>query len=222
MERQAISYIRASTNPELQANSVNIQTAIIDAFCKTHGYSLEHTFIEYQSGADDDRVQFNAALNYAVSQGCTLITWKVDRLSRSMSIFSRIQEHLSLLRFAELGDTEPNVMVLGVLLGVAYQERLNTSVRVKACYKTMKAENPDLKWGNPNILKDAQPLGLKVRQSNAREFNMRIKGMVTDFKAAGYCTLPELALRLNEYGVTTRRGNSFTPQNLRRVLNYRG
>ena len=222
MGKPAIAYIRASTNPELQANSVSIQTAIIKAFCKTYDYELQDTYVEFQSGADDDREQFNLALSHAVSQNCTLVTWKVDRLSRSMSIFSRIQQHLSLLRFAELGDTEPNVMVLGVLLGVAYQERLNTSVRVKACYQTMKAENPDLKWGNPNILKDAQPLGLQVRQDNARAFNLRIQGIVSDFRLAGYCTLAQLAIRLNEYGVTTRRGNSFTPQNLRRVLNYRG
>ena len=113
-------------------------------------------------------------------------------------------------------------MVLGVLLGVAYQERLNTSVRVKACYQTMKAQNPDLKWGNPNILNDAQPLGLKVRKANAKTYNERIQSMVSDFRLAGYCTMTQLSLRLNEYGVTTRRGNQFTPQNLRRVLNYRG
>ena len=136
--KNAIAYIRASTNPELQANSVAIQTAIINRFVESHAYTLTDTFIEYRTGSDDERVEFNKALQQAIKTNSVLITWKVDRLARSMSIFSRIQNHLHLLRFCELGDSEPNIMVLSVLLGVATQERINTSVRVKAGYTDMK------------------------------------------------------------------------------------
>ena len=133
--RQAIAYVRASTNPDLQANSISIQTDLLEAFAKQHNYEITNVFVEYSSGGDDERPVMNEALEYAISNGVNLISWKVDRFARSLSIFSRIQEHLHLLRFTELGDTEPNVMVLSVLLGVAYQERKNTSIRVKASYK---------------------------------------------------------------------------------------
>lgn len=218
--KQAIAYIRASTNPELQKNSFAIQEAIITNFAETHNYEITKIFVEYCSGGKDDRPEFNKALKMAVSSNCVLITWKVDRLSRSMSIFARIQDHLSLLRFCEIGDTEPNVMVLGVLLGVAHSERINTSVRVKAAYKTLKAQDPDKLWGNPNIMTDAQPKGLVIRKANAAQYNKYIQSIVTDLKAAGYCTLKSLVLRLNELGITTRRGNTFNIPNLHRVINY--
>ena len=137
-----------------------------------------------------------------------------------MSIFSKIQNHLPLLRFCELGDSEPNLMVLSVLLGVATQERINTSVRVKAAYQTMKAENPNLRWGDSNMAKNAQPIGVKVRKANASKFNMRIQGVVSDLQLAGYTDLRILVAKLTELGIMTRRGNSFTVRNLSRVLNY--
>ena len=155
--KTAIAYIRASTNPELQKNSFAIQEAIINNFADTHGYEITKTFVEYCSGGKDDRPEFNKALNYAITNNCTLINWKVDRLSRSMSIFARIQDHLHLLRFCEIGDTEPNVMVLGVLLGVAHSERINTSVRVKAAYKTLKAQGVLREIAGPCALRPSGP-----------------------------------------------------------------
>tara|TARA_Y100000310_G_C20686171_1_gene819159 strand:+ start:739 stop:1407 length:669 start_codon:yes stop_codon:yes gene_type:complete len=222
MLKVAYGYARASTDATLQKNSVAIQEAIIQRFAESHGYELKTIYVDYCSGSDDERVEFNKALNRAKLEKATLITWKVDRLSRSMSIFSRIQNSLHLLRFCELGDTEPNVMVLGVLLGVAYQERQNTSVRVKAAYRTLKAEDPNLAWGNPNMATTAQPAGIKVRKANAAAFNSRIQSICDDFRKAGYCTRASLAVKLNELGFTTRRGSQFTADNLRRVLNYGG
>jgi len=219
--KTAIAYIRASTDPTMQKNSIAIQTAIIERFCEQHGYSIEETYVEYQSGADDERKEFNAALTRTIEEGATLITWKVDRLSRSLSIFAKIQDHLPLIRFCELGDAEVNIMVLSVLLGVAHQERVNTSIRVKAAYKHLKAENPNLKWGNPTIMQTAHPAGLRVRQENAHKFNTRIQAICEDLGKAGYCNRRQMAVQLNSLGLTTRRGRPFTKENLKRVLNYR-
>lgn len=218
--KNAISYIRASTDPSMQKNSVAIQKAIIENFCTSHGYIITETFIEYASGGDDEREAFNAALSMAVETGQNLVCWKVDRCARSMSIFSRIQDHIHLLRFCELGDSEPNVMVLSVLLGVAYSERVNTSVRVKAAYKHLKEEDPNHPWGNPNILTDATPKGLQIRKANARVHNQHVQSVCEDLRKAGYCTLRDLADRLNLLGITTRRGKPYTTTNLHRVLHY--
>ena len=218
--KPAIAYIRASTNEDTQQNSMAVQTAIIERFAKSNGYNISTTFVEYKTGGDDERVEFNKALQQSIKENSTLICWKVDRLARTMSIFSRIEAHLPRLRFAELGDVEPNIMVLGVLLGVATQERINTSIRVKATYTTLKAQDPNKAWGNPRMLETATPVGLKVRKSNAREFNTHIQGIVSDLKKAGYCTLADIAVRLNQLGVKTRRGCDFNIHSLHRVLNY--
>ena len=221
MSRSSCLYLRASTNPELQANSVAIQMGVLEAFCVQNGYSIDKVFIEYASGGDDERPVMNEALNYAVSNGVNLISWKVDRFARSLSVFSKIQEHLHLLRFCELGDTEPNVMVLSVLLGVAYQERKNTSLRVKASYKHLKKQDPNFKWGNPNMAEKVQPLGEKVRKENASLFNSRIQSIAKDLQSAGYSRIIDIAERLNVMGLSTRRGKPFTYNNLQRILAYK-
>lgn len=218
--KQAVMYLRASKDFETQSNSFEVQKTIVERFAQTNGYEIIDTFCEYRTGGDDERVEFNKALKYCIKNDCTLICWKVDRLARTMSVFSKIQDHLGKLRFAELGDIEPNIMVLGVLLGVATQERINTSIRVKETYKAIKAKNPNKEWGNPNINETAYPASLVVRQSNAREFNTHIQGVVLDLKKAGYLTLNDISVRLNQLGFTTRRGSAFTIHNLHRVLNY--
>ena len=220
MLKQGYGYLRASTDPKKQQNSVDVQKAVIDRFAELCGYQIKQYFIEYKSGADDERPVFNEALNQCITEQAFLITWKVDRMSRSLSIFKKIQNHLGLLRFTELDDSEPNLLLLSVLLGVAHQERINTSVRVKATYQTLKAQNPNLLWGNPRMSEDVQPLGEATRIRNAGNFNRKIQSLCDDFNRAGYCTLREKVVKLNEIGLTTRRGSPFTQSNLHRILNY--
>ena len=216
----AYGYCRASINELKQKNSIEVQKSVISAFAESYGYELVEVFSEYQTGADDERPIFNTVLNKCKAENAFLITWKIDRLSRSLSIFSKIQVSLNLIRFCELGDTEPNLLVLSVLLGVAHAERKNIGVRVSATYKMLKDKNPDHPWGNPNMNTLVRPLGEKVRKDNARTFNMKIQALCIDLRKAGYLTLESLAVKLNEIGMTTRRGSTFTVRNLHRILNY--
>ena len=218
--KRCFCYLRASTNIKLQKNSIEVQKAVLTRFASLNGYDIAGWYIEYRTGADDERVEFNKILNRCVSEQAFLLTWKIDRMSRSLSIFKKIQDHLHLFRFTELGDMEPNLLLLSVLLGVAHQERVNIGVRVKATYETLKAKNPDHPWGNPNMGTHVQPLGEQVRKHNARQFNIKIQQLCSDLKMAGYCTLSSLAVKLNDIGISTRRGSSFTASNLQRILNY--
>ena len=68
-----VGYARVSTqdqNPELQLD------ALKEAGC-------EKVFVEKASGAQRDRPELKAALDYMRS-GDTLVVWKLDRLARSL------------------------------------------------------------------------------------------------------------------------------------------
>lgn len=68
-----IGYARVSTQdqkPELQLDALN-------------GAGCEKVFIEKASGAQRDRPQLKAALDY-MREGDTLAVWKLDRLARSL------------------------------------------------------------------------------------------------------------------------------------------
>lgn len=70
-----IGYARVSThdqNPELQ----------IDAL-RAAGCSAERIYVEHSSGAQRERPQLRAALDYVRARD-TLVVWKLDRLARSL------------------------------------------------------------------------------------------------------------------------------------------
>ena len=219
MKQRACSYIRASTSEELQPNSLEVQRAIVANFANSNGYELDTEFFEYGSGTNDDRAEWNRAIDYAEDNDAFIICWRVDRFSRSLTSFSKSSSILSRLRFVELGDIEPTPLVMSVLIAAGQNAAMNTRVRIKETMRVLK-ERDGRVWGNPRIHDTAYPQSLKVRQRNAEEFNSHITGIVEDFKAAGY-NLSDCAVRLNDLGIRTRRGKEWTYHLLRRVVNYK-
>jgi len=79
-----VGYARVSTQdqkPELQ----------LDALTAT---GCERVFEEKASGAQRDRPQLKAAIDY-MREGDTLVVWKLDRLARSMKQLIETVEHLN-------------------------------------------------------------------------------------------------------------------------------
>jgi DNA invertase Pin-like site-specific DNA recombinase len=214
--KKAVAYIRASTDEAKQSNSFAVQKAIIEEFASRNGYSIEIVFSEYSSGRDDERTEFNNALKYCISNNAFLIAYRVDRVARTMSIFSRIQDALPMLRFANLGDIQPNLLLISVLLAVATNESQTTSTRVSAAMQHLKKEGRV--FGNPNINTNCRPLGLEAIKNNAKQYNNRIKSIVDDLRLAGYTEFNSILDQINYLGVKTRSGKSWSYQNLYRVL----
>tara|TARA_R110000803_G_scaffold204610_1_gene270751 strand:+ start:541 stop:1215 length:675 start_codon:yes stop_codon:yes gene_type:complete len=218
MQKRACTYIRASTSEELQPNSLEVQRAIVSSFAESNGYIIDTEFFEYASGTNDSRTEWNNALQYAEDHNAFIICWRVDRFSRSLTSFSKSNSLLSRLRFCELGDTEPNALVMSVLIAAGQNAALNTRVRIKETMRVLK-ERDGRVWGNPRITETAYPASLKVRQKNATDFNRYISEIVNDYKSAGY-SLTECVSKLNNLGIRTRRSKSWTYHLLRRVINY--
>ena len=216
--KTAIAYIRASTNEDKQSNSLNIQREVINNFAMTNGYDVVLEFSEYRSGTDDSRVEFNKAVDYARETGCTLIIYRLDRCARTLTSFSIIDDILPQMRIVDMGDMEPNLMIIGVMLTLAAQESINTSIRLKATIKHLLANDPTRTWGNQNLYADHGAKAIKVRQDNASAYNTRIKRIVADLNLAGYTTVTAQFNRLNELGIRTRRNKPFTYHNLHRLL----
>ena len=216
--KNAIIYLRASTDETRQGQSFDVQRAILSTFIHSHGYTLVKEFSEYASGRDDDRSEFCAAIEYSKAHNVTLITYRADRLSRSLTVFHKINDILPLIRFVELGDRTPDPLMLSVLFGLASNESRIIGLRVKAGMKQAKVRNPSIKFGNPNIRTTAIPAGLKVRVENARKFNARIKRLVSSLTKSGPATYNAIASMLNDFGITSRRGSRWNAANIRRVL----
>jgi len=96
------------------------------------------------------------------------------------------------------------------------KKNMNTSTLSKEGIQRAKARG--VKLGNPNILKDVQPLGVKAKQASASAFNSGVKSIVKDLRTAGCKTVVSLVAKLNEMGIKSRTGAGWTYNNLYRVL----
>jgi len=97
---------------------------------------------------------------------------------------------------------------------------MTTSTLIKESFHRLREQDPNRKFGNPNIRTDAIPAGLKVRRHNARQFNTRIQDIVGNLRKCGY-NLNECVAQLNgPLEITTRRGVTWTRHSLARVLAY--
>ena len=214
--KQAILYVRASTCEARQSNSHDLQLNSIHSFADAHGYTIVKEFCEYESGMNDSRPVFREALDYAEEHDCFILSYRLDRISRSLTIFNQLNPHLHRFRFSTMGNQELNLIVISVLLSMAHAESKANSERVKQAYKTLKQKNSDLVWGKP-IDDEVRSMGLAVRKENALNFNTHIISVVNDLLSAGY-SLVDIPNRLNQLQITTRRGKTFTYHNLLRII----
>ncbi len=219
--KRAILYIRASTDKNKQKNSFDVQLAILNNFAATNGYEVVSVFEEYQSAKNcSDRPAFLNAIAHVKKTGDFLIAYRCDRLGRGLDVFSYLKDIMPKVRAVEVGDREIDSLMLSVLFGLATRESEVISMRVKAGIARAKQRNAARQNGSPSIMTTAQPLGLIARKSNAASFNDRIKGLVSSFASEKKLTYAAMDERLNQFGITTRRGSAWDAANVRRVINY--
>ena len=61
---------------------------------------------------------------------------------------------------------------------------------------------------------------LKIRSANAAKFNKKIQIICTDLHYQGHYSIQSKAAKLNDMGIRTRRGCTFSRSSLRRILEY--
>ena len=145
-----VGYARVSTrdqNPQLQ----------IDAL---RAVGCDRVFMEKASGANRDRPELKAALDY-IRAGDTLVVWKLDRLARSVRQLVETAEKLAQRQIGlkvltqAIDTTSPGGrLVFHVFAAVAEFERELMLERTHAGLATARAANR--RGGRPKALSDAQ------------------------------------------------------------------
>lgn len=145
-----VGYARVSTrdqNPQAQIDALNA------AGC-------ERVFTEQASGAQRDRPELRAALDY-VRAGDSLVVWKLDRLARSVRQLVETAEDLAKREIGlkvltqQIDTTTPGGrLVFHVFAAVAEFERELMLERTHAGLATARAANR--RGGRPKALSEAQ------------------------------------------------------------------
>jgi DNA invertase Pin-like site-specific DNA recombinase len=145
VQQQAIAYYRVSTERQGKSGlGLEAQQATVERFAATEAFTLARSFIEVESGADDERPQLMAAMAEARRLRCPLLVSKLDRLSRDTHFITGLMKHGKVqIVIAELGlNAEP--FTIEIMAAVAAQERRLISRRTKDALAAAKARGVKL------------------------------------------------------------------------------
>ncbi len=211
-KQKFVSYIRVSTLKQGASGlGLESQQAVIAQHLAASGGVELAQYVEVESGKTDDRPQLEAALLHCRQTRSTLITAKLDRLSRNAEFLFKL--HNAGVKFIALDMPEVTTLMLGVLATVAQHERETISARTKAALAARRARG--LPLGTPRDLTAyAVAAGVKGRAALLGKVQKHAADMAPQIERAraegGCTTLRCVASWLNDQGFVTLRGKQWT------------
>jgi DNA invertase Pin-like site-specific DNA recombinase len=210
-----IGYIRTSTGR--QVLGLEEQKSRINQFIETTEGVIVDIISEQETGKNNNREKLNVALNLCAKYGYTLLFTKLDRLSREVEFLFTLRNKGIKLKCIDL--PELNTLTLGIFGSVAQWERELISSRTKRGLQEL-AKNRRL--GTPsNLTIEAKKKGVEsiIRNRIENENWKRAKTFIEHFQMKkGYTSLTEISKQLNLNGYKTRKGCSFSPEIVRRLI----
>ena len=225
---RAAVYARTSSNSRRHGYSLDEQVKQSIDLCQSLGW--ETVFIyrdESESGKDIDRPMFQKMLDTAKRQAFDVVVfWKLDRFSRSLMHAVQLEEELReydvyLYSVTEQIDTTSATGRFNFrnLASAAEFERDMIKQRTRIGINGMAEEH---KWPN-----DDPPLGYALTSENKLSIDDQQRDLVVEIfeMYIEERSMPEVATKLNERGITTTEENEWTARAVGDVLRneiYRG
>jgi DNA invertase Pin-like site-specific DNA recombinase len=205
--KSAVAYIRVSTQKQGKSGlGLEAQKAAIQRFADQEGLEVGETFVEMQSGKDDDqrRPQLKAALEAARKAKAPVVVAKLCRLSRDVHFISGLMKHKVAFIVADLGaDTDP--FMLHIYAALVEKERRMISQRTKEALAAAKERRKQLG-------------GLRDHGREAKEAAIeRAKALAPLFDELAGKSAREIARVLNERNVATPTGKPWSAMTVIRV-----
>lgn len=217
--QQYVIYTRVSTDEQGRSGlGLEAQERDIDLFLANFSevpYEVLGRFQDVLSGGTDDRPQLAQALRLVRTTGAELLVAKLDRLSRKVSFIATLMDDKAVkLRVASMPYADK--FQLHIYAALAEQERKFISERTKAALKAAKAKGKRLGGLRDKTMKRNEAI-----QAKAKAEAERVMKVVGPLRQSG-ATLASIAATLNDTGIPTSRGGSWTPTQVSRVLERAG
>jgi DNA invertase Pin-like site-specific DNA recombinase len=214
-----VLYYRVSTQQQGRSGlGLEAQRAAVESFMDSNGpRTVVASFTEVESGKNNDRPKLLAAIKRCKQTRATLLVAKLDRLGRNAAFLFTLRD--SGVKFVAADMPEANTLMLGIMISMAQYERELISTRTKAALAAAKARG--VKLGGPDL-----PVGTKRTAARARAANEagaqahaeELREVINDARAAGKDSLRAIAQHLTDLEIPTRRGHSWTPSAVSRLL----
>lgn len=179
------------------------------------GLAIIPSFTEVETGTGKrGRVEIQRALATAREQGAVLLIGKLDRLACSVSFISSPMD--AGVDFVAVDMPDANRLTVHVMAALAEHEARLISTRTKDALQQARKRGKQL--GSPqNLTYEDRMSGARANQEQALKDDRRVSGYVKELHARGQ-SLRSITARLNDEGFTTRRGHSWSPVQVKRVL----
>jgi DNA invertase Pin-like site-specific DNA recombinase len=222
-----IAYYRVSTKQQGASGlGVEAQRAAVQAYARAVGADVESHYTEIESGKRADRPKLTAALAHARRNRAKLVIAKLDRLARNVAFLSRLME--GGVEFVACDNPNANRLTVHILAAVAEDEARRISERTTAALAAAKARGQLLGSARPdhwNGREGARLAGAKraaqvsriVRRQRAIEAVADLLPLMQERRTAG-ASLARIAGELTAAGHRTQRGNEWTAQGVKLVL----
>jgi DNA invertase Pin-like site-specific DNA recombinase len=215
-----IAYYRVSTQRQGQSGlGLDAQRSMVERYAASVGGEIVRSYREVESGRKSSRPELLKAVAHARHVGGVLVIAKLDRLARNVAFTSALME--SGLKFVACDVPDANEFTIHILAAMAQQEARMISERTKAALAELKKRGVKLGGAREGSLSEdgrrRRDEGLKRAREAARVSRSEravgslsfLMPLIRELRGEGR-SLREVARRLNEEGMTTRRGGKWT------------
>lgn len=210
--KQFVIYTRVSTKGQGDSGlGLEAQDRDINLYLDNYAeepHEIIGRFCDVESGTKSDRPQMQEAIELAKQTGATLLTSKLDRLSRSVAFIATLMEDKK-LNFTVATMPHADKFQLHIYAALAQQEREFISTRTKAALREAKARGVKLGGARPNSQRRHDAVKALADQ-NAQ----RVSRLIKDHRSAGK-SYRYIAEQLNNLDVPTAKGGSWFASTVR-------
>jgi DNA invertase Pin-like site-specific DNA recombinase len=217
-----VGYLRTSTDDQLLG--IDAQRETLERIASERGCEIVRTFVEHESGGDNERVELVKAMGHARRVGAILVVAKLDRLSRDATFLMGLYDGNVPIIFGDLPEIDGSAasrFMIQMMASMAEFERRRTGERTKAALAVLKARG--VKLGTPeNLTQETRIRGARKaaikRTAKALEEMSDVTPIVTRMRSEGK-GLQDIADHLNDEGYVTRMGSTWSATQVMRILN---
>jgi DNA invertase Pin-like site-specific DNA recombinase len=215
-----IAYLRVSTAKQGQSGlGLEAQQRAVETYLNGGQWTLVETFVEVESGKNNDRPKLAEAIEACHVYNATLVIARLDRLSRDAHFLLGLLK--SGVKFVCCDMPQADSFMVGIMAQLAQKERELISERTKAALQSAKVRGVKLGGNRGNfaeVAEQGRAEGRKAQAQAAYDRAKRLAATIQRLQANGVSSLNALAAELNKRGVATPRGGRWTPTAVKRVI----
>ncbi|SHF98296.1 recombinase family protein [Ornithinibacillus halophilus] len=220
MSKKVCGYVRVSLEEQLKGLSLEFQEDAIRKYAEQKGYDLVHIYQERGESAKNlERSQLQLMLRDLYNNKFdTVLAWQVDRVSRNITdLLNLIDEMTRKDKSIEITTTSANSLNDNDTFQFVFQGYFATLERKKILERTRSGMEKNFRKGKFN---GGRVFGYDVisKELVINKEESKIVKEIFDLRAKGK-GYKAIALYLNEIGCKTKRGNPFSINGIKAILN---